>query len=250
MLLDIFLGELFGTMFLIILGNGVVANVVFKRTIGSKSGFLAITVGWGFAVFMGVIVANAFSTGGHLNPAVTTMVWVKGDIGIVKALIYYISEMLGAIIGQVIVSIFYFQHIKEVDNQDAVLSMHSTTPTHKNNAFNLFSELVGTVVLVTLAMVLFTSFKNADGTQESTLKSIMGFAGPLSMGFVVLGIGISLGGTTGYAINPARDLGPRIVYALMPYPNKKKSANWQYAWVPVLGPMLAGVIVGAFGRLM
>lgn len=243
---DIFLGEFLGTMFLILLGNGVVANVVFKKTIGTKSGFLAITIGWGLAVFMGVIIANAFGTGGHLNPAVTAMVWVKGDIYVDKAFVYFGSELLGAMVGQLIVSAFYYQHIKEIENSELVLSMHSTKPTHENKISNIFSEFIGTAVLVSVAMVLGLSYKSSYGA----MGSVINFAGPLSMGLVVLGIGISLGGTTGYAINPVRDLGPRIIYALMPYPNKPKNVNWSYAFIPVLGPLLAGVVVGIFGRLM
>ncbi|NQZ65739.1 MAG: aquaporin family protein [Mycoplasmatales bacterium] len=247
MLLDIFLGEFLGTMFLIILGNGVVANCVFKKTIGAKSGFLAITFGWAIAVFVGVLIANAFNTGGHLNPAVTVMQWVKGNLSWDKALIYFASEFSGALFGQIIISIFYLNHINDFENKNEILSMHSTGPTHKNYFSNLFSEFIGTAVLVSCAMVLGLSMNSSD----PTMNSIMKFAGPLSMGIVVLGIGISLGGTTGYAINPCRDLMPRIVYTIAPYKNKPlNSANWGYAFVPVLGPLCAGVIVGAFGRLI
>lgn len=245
-LLDVFLGEFLGTLVLILLGNGVVANVVFKRTGGAKAGFLAITTGWGLAVFLGVMVANSFATGGHLNPAVTTMLWVKGDIEVDYAFTYYGSEFLGAIIGQIIVSTFYWQHIKEKENKEVVLAMHSTSPTHKQAWSNLFSEFVGTAILVSCAMILPLTF---NGSNDPLMTTILGFAGPLSMGLVVFSIGISLGGTTGYAINPARDLGPRIVHALMPYAHKQKS-NWTYSWIPVLAPLLAGVVVGGFGRLM
>lgn len=252
-LLDIFLGEFLGTMFLILLGNGVVANCIFKNTLGAKSGFLAITIGWGIAVFIGVFIANSFGTGGHLNPAVTTTLWVKGAITSGQAGVYYGSEFLGAGIGQLVVSAFYWNHIKEADNKNALISIHSTGPTHKKTLSNLLSEFVGTGVLVACALALTPSMMN--GSPESKtfidMKDIMRFAGPLSMGIVVLSIGISLGGTTGYAINPARDLAPRIVYALMPYKNKPaNSANWSYSWIPVVAPLAAGVVVGAFGRLI
>ena len=243
-ILDIFLGEFLGTMFLILLGNGVVANCVFKKTIGARSGFLAITIGWGIAVFVGVFVANSFGTGGHLNPAVTIMQWVKGDKTSAQSMVYFASELLGAAVGQLIVSAFYFNHINEVENKDSIISIHSTGPTHEKTFSNLFSEFIGTAVLVSCAMVLGLSMNdNAEG--------MMRFVGPFSMGLVVLGIGISLGGTTGYAINPARDLMPRIIYTIMPYKNKPaNSANWKYGWIPVVAPLVAGALVGAFGRLM
>ena len=246
-MLNIFLGEFLGTMFLIILGNGVVANVIFKKTIGSKSGFLAITVGWGLAVFVGVVIANSFHTGGHLNPAVTIMVLAKGDISIIKACVYFVSEFSGAIIGQIIISTLYFQHIKEKENASSVISMFSTGPTHKKHFYNLFSEFIGTAVLVSCAMLLVLTF-GAD--KSPIMTQLIPFIGPFTMGLVVLSIGISLGGTTGYAINPFRDLAPRIVYSLMKFPNKPaKSANWKYSWVPVVAPMTAGLIVGLMGRI-
>jgi len=243
-MLDIFLGEFLGTMFLIILGNGVVANVLFKNTFGSRSGFLAITVGWGIAVFVGVLIANNWGTGGHLNPAVTIMQWVKGDKQTAEAMVYFGSELFGAALGQIIISLFYWNHINEVENKDLIIGMHSTSPTHNRPLSNLFSEFIGTAVLVACAMTLGVTLK---GNSEDLMK----FIGPVTMGIVVLGIGISLGGTTGYAINPARDLMPRIVYALMPYKNKPaKSVDWKYSFIPVVGPLVAGIIVGAFGRIL
>lgn len=244
-LLDIFLGEFLGTMFLIILGNGVVANSVFKKTLGSKSGWILISMGWGLAVFVGIVVANNWGTGGHLNPAVTIMQWVKGDVNWDQALVYFASEIFGALIGQIIISLFYWNHISDVENKDSIISMHSTGPTHnKKPMSNLFSEFIGTGVLVTVAMTISLSMNDSS-------LGILKFVGPLVMGFVVLSIGVSLGGTTGYAINPARDFIPRVVYALMPYKNKPpKSANWSYSWIPVVAPLFAGVVVGLFGRLM
>ncbi len=242
-LLNIFAGETLGTLVLILMGNGVVSNVLYKRTGGSKGGIIAITAGWGFAVFLGIIVANCFSTGGHLNPAVSFAQMTMGNLSFVEFIIYISSELFGAILGQIIVMLVYWQHTKE-NEAEIVRATHCTTPTHKRVWTNFLAEFVGTAVLVGLAVGLSKSFGN-----NSTIKNIMGFIAPLSMALVVFSIGLSLGGTTGYAINPARDLMPRLVYQFTPYMNKTK-ANWSYAWIPVLAPITAGVIVGAFARLM
>ncbi|MCR8613392.1 MAG: aquaporin family protein [Mycoplasma sp.] len=240
-IMDIFTGELLGTMVLIILGNGVVANVTFSKTYGSKSGLIVIAFGWAIAVFSGVMVANYWGTGGHLNPAVTIGQYVGGKIGSDEAFTYFGAELLGAILGQIVVDIFYWQHIKE-EKMATVLGMHSTAPTHKKAVYNnLFSEFVGTSILVIAAYF---------GIQAGW------FAGaPLAVALVVLVIGLSLGGTTGYAINPVRDLMPRVVHFVMYSMMKKQlgltngekvESNWTYSWIPVVAPLAAGSIVGLF----
>ncbi len=241
-LLNIFAGETLGTLVLILLGNGVVANVLYKKTGGAKGGIIAITAGWGFAVFLGVIVANCFATGGHLNPAVTFAMLTSGEINLTQFVVYISSELLGATIGQILVIAIYWQHAKE-NPPTIVKATHCTSPTHRKALTNFLSEFIGTTVLVGLAVGLSKSF----GDNEIITK-IMSFIGPLSMALVVFSIGLSLGGTTGYAINPARDLMPRIVYQLTPYKEKTK-ADWKYSWIPVIAPISAGVMVGAFARL-
>ncbi len=239
-MLNIFLGEFLGTMALILLGNGVVANASFKKTLGSNGGWIVIVFGWAFAVFVGVSIANIWHTGGHINPAVTIGQWVGGNITSEEALVYMASQFAGALIGQVIVNIIYWQHIKEEENQ-VVLGMHSTGPTHpKSWMTNVFTEFVGTCVLVLMAYFAIA------GTWFSSA--------PLAISFAVLAIGLSLGGTTGYAINPFRDLAPRIIHKIM-YKTSTVlktsngtmvSSNWKYAIIPVVAPVLAGITVGLF----
>lgn len=237
---DIFIGELLGTMVLILLGNGVVANVTFKKTLGSGSGLIVIAFGWAIAVFTGVAVANYWGTGGHLNPAVTVGQWAGDQIGSTDALTYLGGEIVGALLGQIIVNIFYWKHIQE-ESMATVLGMHSTGPTHKKSIFNnFFSEYVGTIVLVLMAFFAISG-------------SWFGGA-PFAIALTVLVIGLSLGGTTGYAINPARDLIPRIVHYItyktlanrMVIKVDKIESNWSYSWIPVVAPLAAGVTVGLF----
>ena len=234
-MLDIFIGEYLGTMVLILLGNGVVANVVYKKTKGSGSGLIVIAVGWALAVYMGVQVANSWQTGAHINPAVSVAMLTKGTIAIDAFFVYVGAQMVGAITGQLIVNTVYWQHVKE-NETGMVLATHSTGPTHKDaHVTNFVSEFVGTCVLVGLVVLTSRYFANDLGAMGQ-------FVGPLSVAMVVFGIGVSLGGTTGYAINPARDLGPRIVYALT-FRKKEDDADWQYSWIPVVAPLLAGVVI-------
>lgn len=246
---DIFLGEFLGTFVLILLGNGVVANVSFKKTIGTGGGIFFVTMGWAIAVFVAVMVANIWHTGGHLNPAVTIGQMVGNKITITKGLVYFASEFAGAMVGQIAVTIFYFQHIKDEKDFNVVRGMFSTNPTHKKSILNnLFSEYVGTIVLVVAAF-----FAISMGGGANTFGGA-----PYAIAMVVLVIGISLGGTTGWAINPARDLGPRIVFQVMIWISPRispkflgekdgvASANWKYSWIPVIAPLAAGATVGAF----
>jgi glycerol uptake facilitator protein len=234
---DIFIGETIGTAVLILLGGGVVAAVVLKRSKAQNAGWLAITLGWGFAVMTAVYMTGSLS-GAHLNPAVTVGIALKdGDWGNVP--FYLAGQFLGAMIGAALVWVAYYgqfqAHLTDpeaaskpaVEGPGPVLGVFSTGPEIRNVWQNLATEALGTLVLV---LAVLTQGLNEDGKGLNVL-------GGLIVSFVVVGIGLSLGGPTGYAINPARDLGPRIVHALLPLPNKGGS-DWGYAWIPVVGPLI------------
>jgi glycerol uptake facilitator protein len=236
----VYLAELVGTALLVLLGNGVVANVVLPRTKGSGSGWIVITFGWAMAVFVAVWCVEAIS-GAHLNPAVTFGLALAGAGGFSWVLVpgYVIAQMLGAMIGATLVFLFYGDHYQASSDPDAKLATFATSPAIRNPFRNLLSETIGTFVLVfAVLMVVQPSITRTDNVEAATpsLKIGLGTLGALPVGLLVLAIGLSLGGTTGYAINPARDLGPRIAHALLPIPGKRDS-DWSYAWVPVLGPL-------------
>jgi glycerol uptake facilitator protein len=224
-----FLGELIGTMVLILLGNGVVANVLLQRTKGHNGGLIVITAGWAFAVTIGIFVAQKFgSEGAHLNPAVTLAQAIKtSDFSQVGTFIA--AQMLGAILGATLVWLHHLPHWAETTDQGAKLAAFGTSPAIRQPISNLISEIIGTLVLVVGGGVLYS-------TEKSGLA-------PLLVGVLVWSIGLSLGGPTGYAINPARDLGPRIAHALLPIAGKGGS-DWGYAWIPVVGPLIGGAIGG------
>ncbi|MFF9196326.1 MIP/aquaporin family protein [Streptomyces sp. NPDC014779] len=238
---DIFIGETIGTAVLILLGGGVCAAVTLKNSKARNAGWLAITFGWGFAVMTAVYMTASLS-GAHLNPAVTIGIAIKdGDWSNVP--VYVAGQMLGAMIGAALVWIAYYgqfrSHLtdpetvgeKPVEGPGPVLGIFSTGPEIRNTWQNLATEIIGTVVLV---LAVLTQGLNDSGKG-------LGVIGALITAFVVVSIGLSLGGPTGYAINPARDLGPRIVHALLPLPNKGGS-DWSYAWIPVAGPLIGGAI--------
>ena len=230
-----FTAELIGTMFLILLGNGVVANSVLKGTKGNSGGWMVITTGWALAVFVGVVIASPFS-GAHLNPAVTLGLAVAGKFAWSKVLIYIVAQIIGSILGALLVWIVYRDHFNSTADPDTQLAVFSTSPAIKNSLFNLLSEIIGTFVLI---FVLFY-FTNAEfGDQKTPIG--LGSLGALPVAFLVWAIGLSLGGTTGYAINPARDLGPRIAHAFLPIKDKGNS-NWKYAWIPIAGPFIGAII--------
>jgi glycerol uptake facilitator protein len=232
-----FTAELLGTMFLILLGTGVVANVVLKGTKGNNAGWMVVTTGWALAVFVGVVVAAPYS-GAHLNPAVTLGLAIAGKFPWSKVILYIVAQMIGAIIGSMLMWMVYKDHFNATTDPDAQLAVFSTGPAIKNRVFNLLSEIVGTFVLV-FAVFYFT---NAEIVEEASPIGL-GSLGALPVAFVVWGIGLSLGGTTGYAINPARDLGPRIAHAILPM-KQKGSSDWKYAWIPIFGPLIGGAIAG------
>jgi glycerol uptake facilitator protein len=221
-----FLSELVGTAMLIILGGGVVAAVSLKKSKGFGAGFLMVTVGWGFAVFAGVTVS--YKSGGQLNPAVSLAQAILGNISVGTMLLFWLAQMIGAVIGAVIVWLAYKQHFDEEPDPAAKLGVFSTGPAIRSYGWNLVTEIIGTFVLV------FTVIAFTNGKTPSEL-------GAIPVAFLVIAIGVSLGGPTGYAINPARDLGPRIAHAFLPIKGKGTS-DWAYAWVPVVGPLLGGAI--------
>jgi glycerol uptake facilitator protein len=230
-----FAAELIGTMLVIILGNGVVANVVLKGTKGNSGGWMVITTGWALAVFVGVVIAAPYS-GAHLNPAVTIALAIVGKFAWTKVPVFILAQLLGSVIGAVIVWIVYRDHFNATNDPNTEMAAFCTAPAIHNSLFNLLSEIVGTFVLV---FVIFY-FTNAEITTQKT-RIGLGSLGALPVAFLVWSIGLSLGGTTGYAINPARDLGPRLAYSLLPLKNKTHT-NWKYAWIPIAGPFIGASI--------
>ncbi len=231
--------ETIGTAILILLGDGVVAAVLLNHSKAQNSGWIVITFGWGFAVMAGAYAVFQF-TGAHLNPAVTVAVWIQGGIDGSQAIKYFIGEMLGAMLGALLVFLAYFQHFGETEDPGLKLAVFSTGPAIRNPVWNLITEIIGTTMLT--AGIL------AIGANPSLALSPAGTAQGsglfiLLVAFLVVGIGLSLGGPTGYAINPARDLGPRIMHSILPIPGKGPS-DWGYAWIPVVGPLIGGVVGG------
>ena len=239
-----YLAEFLGTALLVMLGNGVVANVLLPKTKGNGAGWIVIAFGWGMAVFVAVRCVDSFS-GAHLNPAVTVGLATAGRFSWSLAPAYIVAQMVGALVGAVLVFVVYRDHYAASDDGDAKLATFATAPAIRNYPNNLFSEVIGTMVLVLAALLAvdpsITMASGAETNQTGTLKLGLGALGALPVGLLVLSIGLSLGGTTGYAINPARDLGPRIAHALLPVPGKRDS-DWGYAWVPVVGPLLGAVL--------
>lgn len=227
-----FLAEFIGTALLILLGNGVVANVVLNKSKGNGGGWIVITFGWAIAVFVGVYVSAA-SSGAHLNPAVTIADAVKsGDWS--KAPVYLAAQLLGAMAGSFLMWLAYRSHFEESTDADLKLAVFCTDPAIRNPLNNLITEAIGTFVLI------YGAFSISGAKMNDTAFSL-GALDALPVALLVLGIGLSLGGPTGYAINPARDLGPRIMHFILPVKNKRDS-NWSYSWVPVVGPVIGGVI--------
>ena len=234
--MNIYLSEFLGTFLLILAGNGSVANVLLKETKGENSGFLLITTAWGLAVFLGVMVAGRFS-GAHINPAVTLSLALAGKFEWALVPGYIIAQMVGAMMGAITVFTFYYPHYKQTENPDFIRATFCTSPAIRNSWSNLFSEFVGTSVLILAVLYLVGPSLSIDGKQQ-----VMGLGSldALPIGLVVWVIGMALGGTTGYAINPARDLGPRIVHSFIRVKSKGTS-DWGYAWVPVVGPIAGGI---------
>jgi glycerol uptake facilitator protein len=230
----VFVSEVLGTATLLLLGIGVVANILLVKSKGFGGGWLLVTFGWGLGVFAGVYVG--WKSGAHINPAVTVGLLANGadqyapgvDVTFASTMVYFAGEMVGAMIGAVLAWAAYKRHYDEHTVPAEILGTFSTGPAIRNLPWNLVTEIIGTFVLVFVIL----QFANTPSG-----------LGPLAVALLVLGIGASLGGPTGYAINPARDLGPRIVHALLPIPNKGDS-DWGYSWVPVVGPLIGGALGG------
>jgi len=229
-----FLAELLGTTLLIVLGNGVVANVVLNKTKGQNSGWIVITTGWAFAVTIAVYAVGTFS-GAHLNPAVTIGLASIGKFAWASVPAYIAAQMLGAFLGATIVWLAYLPHWAVTESPASKLAVFCTAPAIRNTPANLVTEIIGTIVLVlgVLTVLTPTNLNPAYGWHVGL--------GPALVGVIVWAIGLSLGGPTGYAINPARDLGPRIAHAVLPIAGKE-SSDWGYAWIPVAGPIVGGLI--------
>lgn len=230
-----FLAELLGTMLLILLGDGVVANVLLTDTKGNNSGWIVITTGWALAVFVGITVANPYS-GAHLNPAVTIGLAIAGKFAWAKVGSYILAQMLGAMLGSALVWVMYYDQFQRTNNPGSVLAVFCTGPAVRNYVSNIASEIIGAFVLVFVVFYV----TGAEITSSKTPIGL-GSVGALPVALLVWAIGLSLGGTTGYAINPARDLGPRIMHMLLPVKSKGTS-DWAYSWIPVLGPVTGGAI--------
>ena len=237
------MAEFLGTMILILVGDGVCANVCLKDTKGHSAGWLAIATGWGLAVFVAVMCTAEYS-GAHINPAVTLGLAVAGEFAWTEVTGYLLAQMAGAFVGATLVYLFYIQHYAVTDNADAKLATFCTAPQIYGTIPNIVGELVGTFVLVFAVLLAVEPTLTATGTEGVSHKVGLGAAGALPVAFVVFSIGLGLGGTTGYAINPARDLAPRLAHALLPIPGKRDS-NWGYAWIPVVGPLLGGIVAAA-----
>lgn len=233
-----FISEIIGTALLILLGGGVVANVVLNKTIGNNSGWIVITTGWALAVYVAVVVASPHS-GAHLNPAVSIGLAVAGIFPWEDVPAYVLAQMLGAMIGSGTVWLVYRHHFMATEDPQAKKAVFCTAPAIRNVFSNFISEGVGTFVLI-FSVLYFTDASIAESETVIGLGSL----GALPVALVVWSIGLSLGGTTGYAINPARDLGPRIMHAILPIQNKA-SSDWTYSWIPVLGP-ITGASLAAF----
>ncbi|MCS4486329.1 MIP/aquaporin family protein [Staphylococcus americanisciuri] len=233
--MNIYLAEFFGTALLLLMGGGVVANVVLKKSKGEAADWIVIAIGWGLAVTLGVYAVGQFS-GAHLNPAVTIAFAMTGDFPWSQVPGYIIAQMLGAFAGAVLTWLTYLPHWRATDDQGAKLGVFSTAPGIRNYMANFLTEIIGTAVLIA-SLLFIGANKFTDGLN------------PLIVGALIVAIGVSLGGSTGYAINPARDLGPRIAHALLPI-HKKGNSDWSYAIVPVLGPIVGGMLGAVIYRLV
>lgn len=240
-----YMAEFIGTFLLVLLGNGVVANVVLKDTKGHEGGWIVISLGWGLGVFVGVSVAGPVS-GAHINPAVTLGLAAAGQFAWSQVLPFVVSQMLGAAAGALTVWLFYRHHFNRTEDSGAQLSCFSTSPAIRKPVNNFISEVIGTFVLVFVILYIADPSLTLGGDIEAKIG--LGTLGALPVALLVTAIGLSLGGTTGYAINPARDLGPRIMHGLLPM-DHKGSSDWKYSWIPVIAP-ISGAVMAALLYLL
>ncbi|MBT61910.1 aquaporin family protein [Coraliomargarita sp. SDUM461003] len=237
-----YFAEALGTALLILFGNGVVANVVLSKSKANNGGWIVITMGWGLAVALAVYVVGRVS-GAHINPAVTIGLASIGAFEWSQVPGYILSQIAGGFIGSVLVYLCFYAHWEETEDPDLILACHSTSPAIRKFIPAFVTEFIGTVVLVFCILALGKVALGADSTQLAWTTAMGTWFGPLLVGLLVLAIGLSLGGPTGYAINPARDLGPRIAHTILPIKGKG-SSDWAYAWVPIVAPIL-GAVAGA-----
>jgi len=245
--MNAYVAEFIGTTLLVLFGNGVVANVVLARTKGNNAGWIVITAGWGLAVFVGAFCSAPFS-GAHLNPAVTVAMAIAGKLEAARIAGYLIAQMLGGIAGGALVFFYYREHFKASNDADGKLACFCTAPNIRNIPQAFLCEVVGTFMLIfPIFLMTEVNVKFADATQTAEVG--LGTLGLVPVALLVFAIGLSLGGTTGYAINPARDLGPRLAHAFLPVPGKR-DADWSYAWVPVVGPLVGGALAAGAHMLL
>jgi glycerol uptake facilitator protein len=223
-----FIAEFIGTMFILLFGNGVVANVLLAKSKGNNSGWIVITFGWAIGVFVGVF-SSATVSGAHLNPAITIALAAVGKFDWANVPLYILAQLLGAMTGSLLMWVAYKKHFDETNDADAMLAVFCTGPAIKNSFFNVLTEIIGTFILM-LGVLFIAAPQNSLGALDA-----------LPVALLVLGLGLSFGGPTGYAINPARDLGPRIMHFFLPIKNKRDS-DWSYSWVPVVGPIIGALI--------
>ena len=223
--MNVYFSEFFGTMLVILLGEGVVASVVLKKSKAENAGWLTVVIAWGLAVMLAIYAVGGIS-GAHLNPAVTIALAINGSFATNLVLGYIVAQLAGAFVGASLVWLHFLPHWKETPDQRAKLAVFCTAPAIRNTFSNLISEIIATMVLV-LGLLFIGANQFASGLN------------PIVVGLLIIAIGLSLGGTTGFAINPARDLGPRLAHAILPIHGKGKS-DWGYAWIPVVGPIAGG----------
>ena len=240
-----YLAEFIGTMILIILGDGVVAGVLLKNSKAENSGWIVITVGWAMAVTVAVYCVGQFS-GAHINPAVTIGLAATGQFDWLMVPGYIIAQLLGALVGAIIVWLAYLPHWGPTEDAGLKLGVFSTAPAYRATGPNLITEIIGTAVLLFGVLGIGANAGAIGGDLSAVIATGLN---PLLVGLLVLGIGLSLGGPTGYAINPARDLGPRIAHAILPIAGKG-SSDWEYSWIPIVGPIIGGVIGAALFVLL
>ena len=245
--MNVFISEFLGTFVLLFFGGTVVANVSLKKTLASGGGdaWILITAAWGFAVFCGVVVAGQFS-GAHLNPAVSIGLAVAGKFSWELVPLYVFAQLLGAMAGSFLTYIFYVDHFKITEDEAAVKGCFCTAPAIRNYKNNFFSEFLGTFLLVFI--IFYIASPTIEVAGVTIVQYGIGSLDALPVGILVWVLGMSIGGTTGYAINPTRDLGPRLVYSLLP--RKNKNPDWDYAWIPVIAPICGAIVAGLLFNML
>ena len=247
--MEAYIAEFVGTMILILLGDGVVAGVLLRNSKAENSGWIVITFGWGMAVAVAVYTVGRIS-GAHINPAVTLGLASIGAFEWARVPGYIIAQFLGAFVGAVLVWLAYLPHWRHTEDAGLKLGVFCTAPAYRNTAANIITEVIGTAMLLFGVLGIVANAQQIQQAANVDLSSVFTFGlAPLLVGLLVLGIGLSLGGPTGYAINPARDLGPRIAHAVLPIAGKGES-DWSYSWIPVVAPIIGGILGAVLYNLL